>query len=180
MLFSPSINPNTSTNASKLNSDNVGRNGGRQSSSVRWFNCDLSRSLKRKDLRAISVDGAIIDPRVAAGAEFNGLYKGILRSRRRVSHWISERGGRTYGTRISDTVRGWHVRTKIKRRACPRWGVCVRPEVHVVDLRQLADLNEAAGQILLRKVRGVVDYVSILLTDDQHYNSPAANRGWIG
>src|SRR5205807_8895330 len=57
---------------------------------TRRLECDLSRCLKGKNLRTIGVDCAIVDPRLAARAEFNCFYKCILRRRRGISYRVPE------------------------------------------------------------------------------------------
>ena len=88
--------------------------------------------------RAPEVPGGegTIDPRIAAGTEFDGLYKLVLHRGWRISHRILERGCcRIYRTQISDAVCRWDGRTGVKRRPHSRRSIGMCPQVHVVDLR---------------------------------------------
>ena len=60
----------------------------------------------------------------------------------------------------------------------PLGSIGVRPQVYIVDFGELAHLNNARRQILLRGIVRVVDHRSILGCNDRHDNAPNARGSW--
>src|SRR6266542_6629656 len=98
---SSAIDSHVAANPSKLNSDNVGRNGSRRSSSMRRFKPDLSYCFER----VVS----IIDPSFAPRTELDSFHKRILCGRLRTSHRILKGVRDGSGGVVSPIRAVWYV-----------------------------------------------------------------------
>src|SRR5437588_2226854 len=167
LTSSSSVDSYVTSNSSKLNRNRVGSRT-RKGRPVCGLQCDLGYWLQRI--------GVVVDSDLACGTKLDHLAKGVLGRGCWVPDRILERSCGIRRTRIANAVRGGDVGPQIKRRSRAGWSVRVRPQVEIVNLGELAHLDEAGRRH--RTARR--DIGSIFRRNDRHNNSAAGRRIRVG